>query len=564
MSRTVIIGSAAAILTLFLPAAVPADDFSVLHTGDMYIRLAAGIEAGLEKGVKGELLDGHGDNVGSLEVIAAEDAVSIALVTLNGQRLLDEVRTVNIGTPALRDVNFSLENSESYVVLDRGAEYGVRKGAKGRLFKGSELVGYFRVISVEPETAVAVIYQLAVSSDYRDAETGEFQDYFDQILGSTGLANLHYTNLIMIIFGLLFIYLAVTKEYEPLLLVPIGFGILIGNIPLPVQLFNSISVYMIDPITHQYVFNTTGNSVLGIIYSLITSGLLPPLIFLGIGAMTDFTTMLSSPKTVLLGAAAQLGIFATFIGALYLGFSPPSAASIGIIGGADGPTAIFLTSKLAPALIGPIAIAAYSYMGLIPLLQPPIMKLLTSKKERLIRMKPGRKVSRQEKIIFPIVGFLITSLIAPGAIPLLGMLFFGNLLKESGVTARLSKTASNAVIDTATILLGIGVGASTTAQVFLNDKSILIFVLGCFSFVVATAFGILFAKAMNLFLRGENRINPLIGSAGVSAVPDAARVSEMIGRQSDPNNHLLMHAMGPNVAGVIGSAIAAGILLGIF
>ncbi|HUX05907.1 MAG TPA: sodium ion-translocating decarboxylase subunit beta [Acidobacteriota bacterium] len=400
--------------------------------------------------------------------------------------------------------------------------------------------------------------------DFTDAETGEFQDYFEQIIGSTGLVNLDYTNLIMIVVGLVFIYLAIVKDYEPLLLLPIGFGMLIGNIPLPLQLFNNISIYMIDPITHQYAFNTTANSVLGIIYSLITSGVLPPLIFLGIGAMTDFTTLLSNPKTVLLGAAAQIGVFATFLGALWLGFNPQAAASIGIIGGADGPTAIFLTSKLAPSLIGPIAIAAYSYMGLIPIIQPPIMRLLTTRKERVIRMKPGRKVSKREKIIFPIIAFLVTTMIAPGAIPLLGMLFFGNLLKESGVTARLAKTAANALIDIATILLGLGVGASTTAQVFLNTKSILIFVLGCLAFIVASAFGILFAKFMNLFLSKENKINPLIGSAGVSAVPDAARVSELIGRRYDPNNHLLMHAMGPNVAGVIGSGIAAGILLGIF
>ena len=290
----------------------------------------------------------------------------------------------------------------------------------------------------------------------------------------------------------------------------------------------------------------------------------PPLIFLGIGAMTDFSTLLSNPKTILLGAAAQIGIFATFIGALLLKFTPAQAASIGIIGGADGPTAIFLTSKLAPALIGPIAIAAYSYMGLVPIIQPPIMKLLTTAKERRIRMKPSRKVTQTEKIIFPIVAFIVTTFIAPGAIPLLGMLFFGNLLKESGVTGRLAKTASSSLIDISTMLLGLVVGASTTAQVFLNTRSIMIFVLGCASFAVATAGGVLFAKLMNLFLKEGRKVNPLIGAAGVSAVPDSARVAEMVGRQYDPDNHLLMHAMGPNVAGVIGSAIAAGILLGIF
>ncbi|HDP94181.1 MAG TPA: sodium ion-translocating decarboxylase subunit beta [Candidatus Aminicenantes bacterium] len=366
----------------------------------------------------------------------------------------------------------------------------------------------------------------------------------------------------MLLIGLVFIYLGVAKDYEPLLLVPIGFGILIGNIPLPLQLFNSISVYMIDPHTHQYVFNTTTNSVMGLIYFGVRSGLFPPLIFLGIGAMTDFSALLSNPRAVLLGAAAQAGIFITFIGALKLGFSPANAAAIGIIGGADGPTAIFLSSKLAPSLIGPIAIAAYSYMAMVPIIQPPIMKLLTSKKERLIRMQPGRKVKKSEKILFPVVGVIVTTLVAPGAIPLLGMLFFGNLLKESGVTTRLAKTASNSLIDIATILLGLAVGASTSAEVFLNNKSILIFGLGVISFGVATACGLLFAKLMNLV--SKRKINPLIGAAGVSAVPDSARVVHNVGREEDPNNYLLQHAMGPNVAGVIGSAIAAGVFLGIF
>ncbi|MCU0452238.1 MAG: sodium ion-translocating decarboxylase subunit beta [Bacteroidetes bacterium] len=382
------------------------------------------------------------------------------------------------------------------------------------------------------------------------------------MLGGTGFLNLTWGNLVMMVIGLVFIYIAVAKDYEPLLLVPIGFGILLGNIPVPLSMFNSISIYMIDPVTHKFVFNTTGNSVMGILYTLVTNGVFPPLIFLGIGAMTDFTAMLSNPKLVLLGAAAQLGIFATFLGALALGFSAASAAAIGIIGGADGPTAIFLASKLAPSLIGPIAIAAYSYMGMVPIIQPPIMRLLTTKEERLIRMKPARVVRNEEKVIFPIAGFIITTLVAPGAIPLLGMLFFGNLLRETGVTSRLAKTASSALIDICTMLLGLSVGASTTAQVFLVPQSVLIFVLGCLAFAVSTAGGVLFAKAMNLFLK--DKINPLIGSAGVSAVPDSARVSEMVGREYDPDNHLLMHAMGPNVAGVIGSAIVAGVFLGLF
>jgi len=553
------------LFVLLIPvAAIAGDQFKVVHTEDQYIRLLKGTDSGIKIGTFGTLLDARKETIGGFEILNAEDAVSIARVSLAGDHLLKELDRVDIETLSLLDIAFTFENSNSYFLLDKGDKDGIRKGTKGKLLKGDRLVGYFRIISVEETRSTGLAYQLDVGMDFTDAETGEFQDYFEQIIGSTGLVNLDYTNLIMIVVGLVFIYLAIVKDYEPLLLLPIGFGMLIGNIPLPLQLFNNISIYMIDPITHQYAFNTTANSVLGIIYSLITSGVLPPLIFLGIGAMTDFTTLLSNPKTVLLGAAAQIGVFATFLGALWLGFNPQAAASIGIIGGADGPTAIFLTSKLAPSLIGPIAIAAYSYMGLIPIIQPPIMRLLTTRKERVIRMKPGRKVSKREKIIFPIIAFLVTTMIAPGAIPLLGMLFFGNLLKESGVTARLAKTAANALIDIATILLGLGVGASTTAQVFLNTKSILIFVLGCLAFIVASAFGILFAKFMNLFLSKENKINPLIGSAGVSAVPDAARVSELIGRRYDPNNHLLMHAMGPNVAGVIGSGIAAGILLGIF
>jgi len=277
--------------------------------------------------------------------------------------------------------------------------------------------------------------------------------------------------------------------------------------------------------------------------------------------MTDFSTLLSNPKLILLGAAAQIGIFLTYLGALVLGFANPEAASIGIIGGADGPTAIFIASRLAPHLIGSIAIAAYSYMALVPVIQPPIMRLLTTPEERKIRMKPPRAVSKQEKVIFPIAGLLLTGFIAPGSLPLLGMLFFGNLLKESMVTKRLADTARNALIDIVTIILGLTVGASTQATTFLTPQSILIFVLGALSFMISTAGGIMFAKLMNRFLKGDDRINPLIGAAGVSAVPDSARVAQTEGLKADPNNHLLMHAMAPNVSGVIGSAVAAGIML---
>ncbi|MBR9974292.1 MAG: sodium ion-translocating decarboxylase subunit beta [Bacteroidetes bacterium] len=373
-------------------------------------------------------------------------------------------------------------------------------------------------------------------------------DGFFHFLSYSGFANVTIGHLVMIAAGLFFIYIAITKDYEPLLLVPIGFGILLGNIPFLENVGLQIGIY-------------EEGSVLNYLYYGVVKGIYPPLIFLGIGAMTDFSAMLSNPKLVLLGAAAQVGIFLTLMGALALGFSPEEAGAIGIIGGADGPTAIFIASKLAPHLIGAIAIAAYSYMGLVPIIQPPIMKLLTSKKERLIRMKPPRAVSKKEKIMFPIVGFLATGFISPGALPLLGMLFFGNVLKESGVTKRLMETARNPLIDIVTILLGVTVGASTQATTFLTPQSVLIFVLGAGSFAVATASGVLFAKFMNLFLREGNKINPLIGAAGVSAVPDSARVVHNIGQSFDKDNYLLMHAMGPNVSGVIGSAVAAGILI---
>ncbi len=529
------------------------------------IRLLKGGESGIAVGSRGVMFNSLGEEIGSCIVMESELALSLAKVYLSPGRQMFELDRVNLTNPKLREVRFRIEPAASYLYLGKGRRQEVRAGMKGRLNDVSAmLVGFFKIVAVEENRAVAAVTSLAAGMGPEHAVTAKFQGYVEQIAGSSGVLNFSYKNLIMILIGLLFIFIAIRKDYEPLLLVPIGFGILVGNIPLPVQLFNSLSVYMIDPVTRQFVFNTSGNSVLGIIYQFVTSGVFPPLIFLGIGAMTDFSTLLSNPKTILLGAAAQIGIFSTFIGALLLKFTPAQAASIGIIGGADGPTAIFLTSKLAPALIGPIAIAAYSYMGLVPIIQPPIMKLLTTAKERRIRMKPSRKATQTEKILFPIVAFIVTTFIAPGAIPLLGMLFFGNLLKESGVTGRLAKTASSSLIDISTMLLGLVVGASTTAQVFLNTRSILIFTLGCASFAAATAGGVLFAKLMNLFLREGRKVNPLIGAAGVSAVPDSARVVEMVGRRFDPDNHLLMHAMGPNVAGVIGSAIAAGILMGIF
>lgn len=369
-------------------------------------------------------------------------------------------------------------------------------------------------------------------------------EIFFQFLNSGAMGHMSWGNLIMILVGILFIFLAIAKDFEPLLLVPIGFGMLIGNIPFAQGL--NIGIY-------------EKGSVLSILYQGVSQGYYPPLIFLGIGAMTDFSSMLSSPRLILLGAAAQAGIFVTFISAGYLGFSIQEAASIGIIGGADGPTAIFLSSQLAPKYLGAIAVSAYSYMALVPVIQPPIIKLLTTKKERLIRMRPSKQVSKRLRIMFPIIAFLLTALIAPGAIALLGMLFFGNLLKESGATERLAQTARTSLIDIVTILLGVTVGASTDASRFLTPDSIKIFVMGAFSFMIATAAGVLFAKLMNFF--SKNPLNPIIGAAGVSAVPDSARVCQMVGAKEDPQNFLIMHAMAPNVSGVIGSAVAAGIFL---
>ena len=361
------------------------------------------------------------------------------------------------------------------------------------------------------------------------------------------IGNFSWGNMAMLAIGCTFIYLGIARDYEPLLLVPIGFGMLVGNIPLSPGM--NVGIY-------------EEGSVLSILYQGVTQGWYPPLIFLGIGAMTDFSAMLSNPRLILLGAAAQTGIFLTFAGSILLGFSARDAAAIGIIGGADGPTAIFLSSQLAPHLLGTIAVAAYSYMALVPVIQPPIIKLLTTREERLIRMKPSRPVSRRIRILFPVVAFMVCACIAPGSITLLGFLFFGNLLKESGVTERLAKTARNALIDSVTILLGLCVGASTDASRFLNLESVKIVVLGALAFGVATAAGVLFAKLMNVF--AKEKINPIIGAAGVSAVPDSARVCQMVGAREDPQNFLIMHAMAPNVAGVIGSAVAAGVFLARF
>ena len=477
------------------------------------------------------------------------------------------------------------------------------------------------------------VTEIAVTSVNEETTVGQdFSDGINNFIAFTGFKNATRGNIIMILVAFLFIFLAIKFEFEPMLLIPIGTGIIIGNIPflqtytlglndalahlqelvdqgvlhsnlqdaqaLLVSLFSGDNIKLelgealsrfnemyasgaitlpegmdetaaVATINEVFSLNIqTGiyqeGSVLNYLYFGVRQGIYPPLIFLGIGAMTDFSSLISQPRLMIIGAAAQIGVFLTFIGALYLGFDLKEAGAIGIIGGADGPTAIFLSSKMAPHLLGPIAIAAYSYMALVPLIQPPIMRLLTTKKERVIHMKPPREVSKTEKVCFPIVGLLLTTFISPSALPLLGMLFFGNLLKESGVTKRLANTASNALIDIVTILLGVTVGASTQADVFLTKESLLIFGLGALSFMIATTGGILCVKFMNLFLKEGNKINPLIGNAGVSAVPDSARVSQVEGQKYDPSNHLLMHAMAPNVSGVIGSAVAAGILMSFF
>ncbi|MEI6638944.1 MAG: sodium ion-translocating decarboxylase subunit beta [Chlorobium sp.] len=370
-----------------------------------------------------------------------------------------------------------------------------------------------------------------------------------RFLENSGFANATPGHLLMILVGLLFIYLAIRYEYEPLLLIPIGFGILIGNTPF------------IEHAGMQLGLNEEG-SIMNFLYMGLLKGIFPSLIFLCIGAMTDFSTLIANPRLILLGAAAQFGIFMTYIGAITLGFNNLESAAIGIIGAANGPTAIFLASKLAPHLMGSIIIAVYFYMALIPVIQPPIMRLLTTKEERIIKMSPPRAVNKYEKVLFPIVALLITGFIAPASLSLLGMLFFGNLLKESTVTKRLADTAKNGLHDIVIIMLGVTVGATTQATTFLTAQSMYIFVLGAVAFMISTAGGVLFAKFMNIFLSVENKINPLIGAAGVSAMPESAHVVQREGLKADPDNHLIAHAMAPNVAGMIGSAVAAGIIMG--
>ncbi|MFO7877882.1 MAG: sodium ion-translocating decarboxylase subunit beta [Desulfovermiculus sp.] len=376
-------------------------------------------------------------------------------------------------------------------------------------------------------------------------------------LNSMGILHMTIGHLIMVCVALILLYLGIAKKYEPLLLVPIGFGMLLINLPL--------TGLMEPPVLEFGEHSLHTEKVGGLLYYLFQGdelGIFPPLIFMGVGAMTDFGPLLADPRSILLGAAAQFGIFTTFFGAIFLGFTFPEAASIGIVGGADGPTTIYLTSMLAPHLLAATAVAAYSYMALVPIIQPPIMKLLTTKEERRIVMEQLRHVSKRERIIFPIMATIVVLLLLPAAAPLVGMLMLGNLFRECGVTGRLADTSQNALINIVTIFLGITVGASASAEAFLNVKTLGIMVLGILAFAVGTGTGVLLAKLMNAL--SKRKINPLIGSAGVSAVPMAARVSQVEGAKARPDNFLLMHAMGPNVAGVIGSAVAAGIMLSVF
>lgn len=379
---------------------------------------------------------------------------------------------------------------------------------------------------------------------------------------SMGFMQIDVRQVVMLLLSFFLLYLAIKKQYEPLLLLPIAFGMLLTNLPGAGMFHEELWAAFLDPTGpayHSYGAVLKDAGLLDVMYVGVKLGLYPCLIFIGVGAMTDFGPLIANPKSFMLGAAAQLGIFVTFLCANAMGFTPAEAGSIGIIGGADGPTSIFLTSKLAPWLLGPIAIAAYSYMALVPVIQPPIMRALTTEKERKIKMKQLRTVSKTEKIVFPIIITAIVALVLPDAAPLIGCLMLGNLMKECGVVDRLSKTAQNELMNIVVIFLGLSVGATATGATFLTWKTIKILVMGIVAFSLGTAGGVLLAKLMNVF--SKEKINPLIGSAGVSAVPMAARVSQIEGAKADPSNFLLMHAMGPNVAGVIGSAVAAGILL---
>lgn len=420
------------------------------------------------------------------------------------------------------------------------------------IFMGTAFASQLKTPNTPTTENEVLLEQTSTNSSITD---NAFVGNFIEFINSTGFAQADWKSFVMIFISCILLYLAIQKSFEPLLLLPIAFGMLLTNVPLA-GLFNA-ELFAGGHVNWGQFVEKGG--LLDYLYLGVKLGIYPCLIFVGVGAMTDFGPLIANPKSLLLGAAAQLGIFITFLGASGLGFTPSEAASIGIIGGADGPTSIFLSSKLAPHLLGPIAIAAYSYMALVPVIQPPIMRLLTTKKERAIRMKQLRTVSKKEKILFPIIVTVIVSFLLPSAATLIGCLMLGNLMRECGVVERLSKTVQNEMMNIVTIFLGITVGATATSESFLQSQTLSIMLMGIIAFSFGTAGGILLAKFMNLFTK--EKVNPLIGSAGVSAVPMAARVSQVVGQETDPGNFLLMHAMGPNVAGVIGSAVAAGILL---
>ena len=453
---------------------------------------------------------------------------------------------IDVGGEVKITVNAKIENYDENNIPPIGIRFQYLSGEDGRDFTQTEMN----------------VKECDIENIFSSAATPK--EAVINFLNQTGFASLFadYRYIIMILISFVLMYLAIVKKFEPLLLLPIAFGMLLTNLPGAGMFHEELFK---DGHVHWELFSATNAitpGLIDILYLGVKLGIYPCLIFLGVGAMTDFEPLIANPKSLLLGAAAQLGIFITFVGTRYLGFSPAEAASTGIIGGADGPTAIFVTTRLAPHLLGPIAVAAYSYMALVPVIQPPIMKLLTTKKERQIVMTPLRKVSKTEKIIFPVVVAVFVSLLVPSAGPLVGCLMLGNLARECGVVDRISKTAQNELMNIVTIFLGISVGATATAETFLSFKTLAIIAMGVIAFGFGTAGGVLLAKIMNLFMK--NKINPLIGSAGVSAVPMAARVSQVVGQKENPQNFLLMHAMGPNVAGVIGSAIAAGVLIALF
>lgn len=461
-------------------------------------------------------------------------------------------------------VRVSEDNTQMLVVFDK-IEAGGEKKVVIKVNISAETtpvinakIAYTGDTSVINATEGYHLYQTETANILNEVETSKLEAVVN-FLKQTGFSITDWKSILMIIIACVLFYLAIVKQFEPLLLLPIAFGMLLTNL-MGADMFHE--ALFADGHAHWNLFAATNAIKPGLIdylYLGVKLGIYPCLIFVGVGAMTDFGPLIANPKSLLLGAAAQGGIFATYLAARYLGFTPAEAGSIGIIGGADGPTAIFVTTKLAPHLLGPIAVAAYSYMALVPVIQPPIMKALTTKKERQIEMKALREVSKTEKIIFPIVVTVFVALLVPSAAALIGCLMLGNFIKESGVCERLSKTVQNELMNIVTIFLGISVGATATASTFLSVQTIKIIVMGVVAFGVATACGVLLAKLMNLFCK--NKVNPLIGSAGVSAVPMAARVSQKVGQEENPGNFLLMHAMGPNVAGVIGSAIAAGALI---